>query len=151
MFAAAIVACWVAGVTPVALGTEVQAPHSSDEIDDAIRDRAAHPHRLPCSEVVSRLDHDRGVQSGHSTNVARIAKDMGTSVIWMEHCVEAYGRRPLHRSIEDTEGAEAELEKFESGEAEEGGPEDLQEGGARERVEHPEKERVIPPRSPNNP
>jgi hypothetical protein len=85
--------------------------------------------------------------------MSMLAKRMHTTVVWVERCMLASGRRPLRPGMESAETREEGLEAFEDAEPEEIAPEDIQEPGARGYKEHPEKERlsrVKPPPTPSD-
>jgi hypothetical protein len=100
--------------------------------------------RLPCDQVISRVDHDADVQRGHAADVSRVAKELGTSVTWVERCMLAYGRRAKRPGVESAETTEQRLENFEEDEPEEVGPEDVEEERAPSRRKRAERQRRLP-------
>jgi hypothetical protein len=105
--------------------------------------------RIPCDQVMSRINREIGAEHGRAADLSLVAKRMGTSVAWVERCLTSYGRRAKRPGLESAEGREERLEKFEEDEPEETFPEDVVEPGARPLHEHPEHERQprlrIPP------
>jgi hypothetical protein len=89
--------------------------------------------RVPCEEVVSKLDQEASVRKGQSANLKVLALGLGTTVPWVAHCMEAYGRR-VPTAFENID-SEDEVEQFEEEEVEETAPEDVEEPGAREQRE----------------
>jgi len=109
--------------------------------------------RVPCSTVLSRVTHSVGQEKGRPVDMSQLAKRLGTTVTWVEHCMRVYGRRPKRPGFESAEEREAALEALEEDEPEETSSEDVQEPGARERAEHPARERVLrikPPPTPDS-
>jgi len=107
--------------------------------------------RAPCDAVISEVNKERQSTREPNVNVSRIAKVLGTTVAWAEHCMTAYGRRPPRPGVESSESKEAEIESFEEDEPEEMMPEDTEEDGAPDLKEHPERPkllRVHPPPTP---
>jgi hypothetical protein len=95
--------------------------------------------RVPCDQVISRVDHDTDVQRGHAADMSMVAKGLGTSITWVQRCMLAYGRRPKRSGVESAETTEQRLEKFEEEEPEEGGSEDVEEENAGNGNERPER------------
>jgi hypothetical protein len=95
--------------------------------------------RVPCDQVTSRLDRDINVREGQTVDMSVLAKKLGTSVVWVERCMLAYGRRARRPGAESSESKEQLLESLEQGEPEERGPEDIREAGASSRREKPEQ------------
>jgi hypothetical protein len=108
--------------------------------------------RISCERVISKIDQQVRRTNGQPADMSQVARQLGTHVIWVEHCMLAYGRRPKRPGYESAEARDERLEALEADEPEESGPEDVEEPGARERPEHPEKERVLrikPPPTPS--
>ena len=99
--------------------------------------------RLPCDQVISRVDHDADVQRGHAADMSVVAKELGTSVTWVERCMLAYGRRAKRPGVESAETTERRLENFEEDEPEEVGPEDVEEERAASRRKPPERSTTL--------
>jgi hypothetical protein len=99
--------------------------------------RGAHPREarmrgeVPCAEVISKVNHQVSVGKGRSVNVVVIARGLGSTKVWVAHCMRAYGRH-VPASLENAEDEDA-LEKFEEQEPEESAAEDVPEPGAKER------------------
>ena len=97
--------------------------------------------RIPCAQVISRLDRNLRAERGRPANVedpkeraatvATIAKQTGTTRLWVAQCMRAYGRR-VPPSLEGFQNEDL-VEEFEEQESEESGTEDLTEPGGRER------------------
>jgi hypothetical protein len=81
---------------------------------------------------------------GHSADLTHVAKHFGTSIIWVERCMQAYGKRVDRPGTESSDGREQRLSNFEDEEATEKFPEDVEEPGGRERGPRLEVEK--PPR-----
>lgn len=107
--------------------------------------------RVPCTQVMSKVHQHVRLTRGHAADISEIAKQLGTSVPWVERCMLAYGRRAERPGQETAEAREERLESFEEDEPEEAGLEDIQEPGAREREEHPQKERQLRIKPPPTP
>lgn len=107
--------------------------------------------RVACDVVISAVHRQVGILRGRSADLSLVAKRLGTTVPWIEHCMRAYGRRPKRPGLESAEAREEQLESFEDEEPEEAFHEDVEEPGARERVVHPQKERVLRAKPPPTP
>lgn len=94
---------------------------------------------VSCVQVISRVNHAVGKEGGRLPDMSLIARHLGTSPAWVEHCMRVYGRRPKRPGLEAAEAHEERLEEFEEAEPEESAPEDVEEFGARERPSRPEK------------
>lgn len=98
--------------------------------------------RVSCEEVVSKVDHNKTAQQGHSVSVIAVAKALGVRPFWVEQCMAAFGRR-LPRKLEQESGESAReerIERLEEEEAEESFPEDVEESDDKGEVEsHTEK------------
>ena len=105
--------------------------------------RVAAAVRVDCAEVISHINREIRLGGGRYPDMSRLAKELGTSTIWVEHCMRAYGRRLRRPGWESAESREKALELLEEEEPEESGPEDVEEPGAREREERPEKFRYM--------
>ncbi len=77
---------------------------------------AAH---LECSKVISALAREKRASAGGASDLSKLAKEMGTSIAWIEHCMRTYGRRPRRPGLESAEGRENRLEALEIFEPEE--------------------------------
>lgn len=88
---------------------------------------------VSCVEIVRRANAYTSRSRGRVVDISELARKMGTSVTWVEHCLKAFGRRPKRPSLESHESREAELEALEESEPEESFAEDREEPGARER------------------
>lgn len=108
-----------------------------------LRLRVATGGGVACSSVIAQINHGVTAEHGRAADMSHIAKTLGTSPAWVEHCMLAYGRRPKRPGLESAEGREERLESLEENEPEETAPEDKEEEGAPERPEHPEKERQL--------
>lgn len=99
--------------------------------------------RVPCVQIVREATSYTSRTRGGVVDVSELAKRMGTSVTWVEHCLRSYGRRPKRPSFESHEGREAELEALEQDEPEETFAEDQEEPGARERPPATQRPRYL--------
>ncbi len=97
--------------------------------------------QVPCSEVMRASNAQVSKDHGRSADLSEISKRLGTSVAWVERCMQVYGRRPKRPGLESAEGREALMDAYEESEPEESGPEDVEEPGARDRPIHPVKPR----------
>jgi len=136
-----------AAAGPVQLPEGASRP-SAEEENEGLAGSAL---RVPCDRVISRLNHEEGSEHGTAPDMSRVAKQLHTTVTWVERCMLAYGRRPRRPGLESAESREQHLEDLEEQEPEEVAPEDIAEPGARERKEHPEKERVTHVKPPPTP
>src|SRR5262249_23184777 len=94
-------------------------------------EKAVVPARVPCARVVMRVTQEETVQKGRAANLSILARQLGTSRLWVERCMLAYGRQPAHIELENAEEREDALEKLEEEEPEERSVEDVEEPGAR--------------------
>jgi hypothetical protein len=97
--------------------------------------------QVACIDVIKRVNRHVSHERGISSDLSVVARDLGSTAPWVEHCMRVYGRRSRRPGLESAEGREERLEAFEDSEPEESGPEDAEEFGARERPEHPEQPR----------
>lgn len=76
--------------------------------------------RVPCDEVLAAETHEVHLRQGRALNLLRMAQQLGTSVLWVERCLESYGRMPV--GVDMKSGAEQEglIDQFERRELEEG-------------------------------
>jgi hypothetical protein len=107
--------------------------------------------RVPCDRVISKVNREVRIVRGESVDISHVAKQLGTSVAWVEHCMRMFGRRPKRPGHEAAGSLEAEIESFEEEEPEEAFAEDVEEPGARERIVHPPKARVFRSKPPPTP
>ena len=118
------------------------ARRSDDLRGDGVLDstiRAAH--RAPCDKVISRYNTDPSRDSGRGVDLSAVARDLNTSVIWVERCLVAYGKPVKGSHLETAESVEDRLEALEEEEPEETSREEIEAGGT-----HPpraEKQRVL--------
>jgi hypothetical protein len=99
--------------------------------------------RVPCDQIISRVDHDPNVQKGNAADMSMVARTLGTSVTWVERCMVAYGRRVKRPGRESAETTERRLESLEENEPEEIGPEDVEEEAEGKPHEQPEKQKRL--------
>lgn len=97
--------------------------------------------RAPCDQIISRYDSDPSGQHGHVVDISAIARELHTSVIWVERCMLASGKRVNHSHLQSVESAEDRLEALEEDEPEESAPEEIDAGP--EPKEHEEVPRVL--------
>lgn len=97
--------------------------------------------QIACADVISEVNRSIRLNGGTSPEISRLAKRLGSTPAWVEHCMRVYGRRARRPGLESTEGRESRLEQFESDEAEEIAPEDIEEPGE----DLPPKRREKPP------
>lgn len=95
--------------------------------------RAAWAGNVSCVDIVREATAYTSRSRGRVVDVSELARQMGTSITWVEHCLRAFGRRPKRPSLESHETREADLEALEESEPEESFAEDREEPGARER------------------
>lgn len=107
--------------------------------------------RVSCDAVISEVHRETATISQPNVDISKVARRLGTTVAWTEHCMRTYGRRPKRPGHESAESREAELESFEDDEPEEPQPEDTEEAGAPDLRIHPQRPRVLkihPPPTP---
>jgi hypothetical protein len=107
--------------------------------------------RVPCDAVISEAHKETRTIKQANIDISKVAKNLGTTIAWTEHCMRVYGRRPKRPGLESAESREAELESFEDEEPEETMPEDTEEEGAPDLRLHPERQRLLkihPPPTP---
>src|SRR5262249_19347383 len=97
-----------------------------------IRTDTAAAWRVPCDQVISRVNHEVGAERGGSADLSKLAKAMGTTTGWVEHCMTMYGRRQRRPEVESADRREERLEALEDEEPEEVAPEDVEEPGEHE-------------------
>jgi hypothetical protein len=86
--------------------------------------------RVPCDQVISRVDREGRRHKDHEVEISLIARNLNTSVAWVERCMLAYGRRPGRSGGAGAEATERRLERLEEEEPEELGPEEIEERGS---------------------
>ncbi len=94
-----------------------------------------------CPDVLRKVNGHISTRRGEPADLSQIARDLGTSIPWVEHCLQIYGRRAKRPGLESAEERESMMEAVESEEPEESASEDTEEGGARERPPHPQRPR----------
>jgi hypothetical protein len=107
--------------------------------------------RVSCDSVISEVHKETRSFKQANVDISKVARSLGTTVAWTEHCMRAYGRRPKRPGLESAESREAELESFEDEEPEEVLPEDTEEEGAPDLKLHPDRQRLLkihPPPTP---
>ena len=107
--------------------------------------------RVGCDAVISEVHKETRTLKQTHVDISKVAKHLGTSVVWTEHCMRAYGKRPKRPGIESSESRESELEALEEDEPEEVMPEDKEEEGAPDLKAHQERQRLLkinPPPTP---
>lgn len=97
--------------------------------------------QVPCEQIISRLNRTARPLKGRASQVesqkereatvAMIAKQTGTTQLWVAQCMRAYGRR-VPANLENVQNEDV-VEDFEEQDPEESASEDLSEPGARER------------------
>jgi hypothetical protein len=102
-------------------------------------------------EEVTRASRMVRAAGQSHVDISRIARKLGTTIPWTEHCMRTYGRRPKRPGLEAAESREAEMEAFEGDEPEETFPEDLEEAGVPDLKERPEKSRRLKLQAPPTP
>jgi len=122
------VACWISLTTLTAAGAG--GGHGATADDEQPPSQGV---RVPCDQVMAQLTHQVSSSKGGTADLTIVAKQLGTNIVWVERCMQAYGRRVVRPGLESAEGREERLENFEEDEAEESGREDVPEPGARER------------------
>jgi len=95
--------------------------------------------RVPCDQVIARASHQVRAEHGVSPDLSKLAKQLGTTSGWVEHCMSTYGRRQRRPEIQPGDQREERLELLEIEEPEEVAPEDTEEPGEHEREEGPEE------------
>ena len=106
--------------------------------------------RVSCDSVVSEV-HKETRTGVPNVDISKVARALGTTIAWTEHCMRTYGLRPKRPGRESAESREAELESFEDDEPEEVMPEDAEEEGAPDLKEHPERARILKIKPPPTP
>ena len=107
--------------------------------------------RASCDAVISEVHKETQSIKQANVDISKVARKLGTTIAWTEHCMRAYGRRPKRPGLESAESREAELESFEDEEPEETLAEDTEEEGAPDLKIHPERQRLLkihPPPTP---
>lgn len=99
--------------------------------------------RVSCDAVISEVHRETRTIKQPNVDISRVARKLGTTIAWTEHCMRVYGRRPKRPGLESAESRESELESFEDEEPEETMPEDTEEEGAPDLKIHPERQRLL--------
>ena len=86
--------------------------------------------RVACDAVISEVHRETRTIKQPNVDISKVARKLGTTIAWTEHCMRVYGRRPKRPGLESAESREAELESFEDEEPEETMAEDTEEEGA---------------------
>ena len=110
-----------------------------------------HAGRVSCDAVISEVHRETRTFRQANVDISKVARKLGTTIAWTEHCMRIYGRRPKRPGLESAESREAELESFEDEEPEETMPEDTEEEGAPDLKVHPERSRVLKAQPPPTP
>jgi hypothetical protein len=104
--------------------------------------------RVSCESVISEVNRETRTTKAPNADLSKVARHLGTSVAWTEHCMWTYGRRPKRPGREAAESREVELENLEEDEPEERMPEDKEEAGAPDLKVRPDEEtelKIHPP------
>lgn len=147
LFIWALVMSWFVGGVPVAVAGPAKPGAVELEDEKEVESSGAALHRIPCEQVIAHIDHNP--KPDHVTDAVRIARQMHTSVLWVDRCMEAYGRRMKQEVHNSAEAREHRLESLEEDEPEEVGSEELGEMDTQDRRElrrlrpHPDKEKVL--------
>jgi hypothetical protein len=81
-----------------------------------------------CATIISVVNSHVRSGAGKSLDMKAISKSVGVSRLWIEHCMQAYGRRLPRLAIEPLGHAkEDRLEEYEVDEPNDEAPEDLAE------------------------
>jgi hypothetical protein len=115
------------GEPPETVPTRAGRSEANLETKAVIKIRGAAGRRVPCDQVISQVDREGYVHGRRGVEMAVVAKNLNTSVVWVERCMLAYGREPERPSGASAESRERRLESLEEGEAEERGPEEIEE------------------------
>ena len=149
----AIAACVVLMAIP--LTVSAQAIHSGASVSSSDGGQAKSlklpKQRVGCDTIISKVDRDRTSKHRRVADMSEVARQLGTSIFWVEHCMLVYGRHPKRPGIESAEAHEELLESLEEDEPEETASEDIPEPGAVERKVYPLKERRLHLRPPPTP
>lgn len=149
LFIWALVMSWFVGGEPVAVAGPAKPGAVELEDEKKVENSGAALRRIPCEQVIAHIDHDP--KPNHATDAVRIARQMHISVLWVDRCMEAYGRRMKQEVHKSAEAREQRLESLEEDEPEEVGSEELGEMDPQDRRElrrlqpHPDQEKVLRP------
>jgi hypothetical protein len=143
----ALCAALVAGpASRVALAQSTDAQGPAQEVaPDEEKAPPAEIVRVPCDEVLAAETHEEDLRQGRPLNLSRMAHQLSTSVVWVEQCLESYGRMPAGVELKGNEGQEHFLDSLESEEPEERAPEDIEEPGPRQLPVRPEPPPKVEP------
>jgi hypothetical protein len=89
------------------------------------------PHRsgrLPCVDIVSAADRLRHKDPRHPVDVTKLSRNLQQEQLWVQHCMELYGRQMSKRLRVGEEEREGRMESWEESEPDEIGPEETGEG-----------------------
>jgi hypothetical protein len=138
---------WFVGGVPVAVAGPAKPGAVGLEAEKELESSGGALRRVPCEQVIAHIDHER--KPKHVTDAAEIARQMHTSVLWVDRCMQAYGRRMKQDVHNSAEAREHRLESLEEDEPEEVGSEELGEMDTQDRRErrrlqpHADKETVL--------
>ncbi len=85
--------------------------------------------RIPCTEVLSELDHIVSQPGVASPDPIKVARRLDTEPAWVERCAALFGRRLKRNAPTHGLSPEDEEERWESEEPEEQAPEDKEARG----------------------
>lgn len=97
----------------------------------------------PCPDIMRALRDHLSKTGGEPEKLIKLARKLGTSAEWLEHCMHIFGRRPPRGELTRPEQREEMMDAREIDEVEEAVPEDAEEPGARERAVRPARPRYI--------
>ncbi len=103
--------------------------------------------QVPCADVMHRVNREVTALRGGNPDLSEIAKTLGSTPAWVEHCMYTYGRRPKRPGRESAETREARFEKMEEEEPEEPEEKGPEEAGEEEK-ERREKRAHLPHPTP---
>lgn len=104
-------------------------PGDSDGSDH--RSLQVAPHRsgrLSCVDIVSAADRLRHKDPRHPVDVTKLSRTLRQEQLWVQHCMELYGRQMSKRLHVEEEEREDRMESWEESEPDEIGREEIGEG-----------------------
>ncbi len=84
--------------------------------------------RLPCNQIVEKVDRQRRRDPKHPVDVTMLSRRLHQSALWVERCMEVYGRQVERPVTMDSEAREERMEAWEEREPNEIGHEETRDG-----------------------
>lgn len=104
-------------------------PGDVDKSDPRLREVAPHrTGRLSCIDIVNVADRWRDRDPRHPVDVTGLSRKLQQDPLWVQHCMDLYGRQVSKRLRVDEEEREDRMESWEESEPDDIGQEETGEG-----------------------